>query len=301
MENDNSKRLMLFFMLTLGFMLVWSRLFPAPPPKKPVQRPTASRNLKQSPSSRPAGQRGATPQAQASSKPTSANSTQPSSRATSLAATSSTHKQDQLKAKPIPEKSLTVERKLLTMKVSNRGGGLTRLSLKRFYNPKSKEKKPLELIHPKLRRQPPFREHFVDKALLAALRPGAQHNKKSISYTSMSQTENAIVLKRTLPLRKGGSILLEKRYVFGKKEYAFSVQYKIKNQSLDSIRPSMRFVLSDYINRQTMNKGGMFSGTPDTFEALCMKKNEKRPVRHAYESLLKGPQKQDGSIDYIAV
>lgn len=282
---QDSKNLILFIVLSVGILFGWGILFPPP---KPIKPPPKKRNLKRN----QPNQRRATPaqtrkgtKANPSSRPTSAPASGPTSKATTMAARQPTLRPapPQRREPVIPTKTMTFSNKLYTVKVSNQGGGVVSMQLKKFTQGKKGNKKPFNLIDGLLKSHPPIIERLLDPQLKSS----TSQSKGYIVYNKISQPKpEVILLQGQVKSPRGGLVQVEKRYIFRKKSYQFDVEYSLTNRTGQAIKSSMALKLTDHEDPKKLTAGGMFS-QPELLQVLCHDPKEQSPQRFDSTELAK--------------
>ncbi|TNE46910.1 MAG: membrane protein insertase YidC [Deltaproteobacteria bacterium] len=279
---QDSKNLILFIVLSVGVLFGWGILFPPP---KPAKRPPINKTkLRPKP-----GQRNTTPaRTRNGSKvnPSTRPSSQPSSRATTVAA----RNQPTLRPAPprrrepvVPTQTASFSNKLFTVKVSNHGGGLLSMQLKKFRQGKKEKRIELNLMDNTLKSNPPLMERLLDEQL----QTGGAQNKRHIIYSKISQPKpNEIALTGQVNAKNGGHVLVEKKYVFQQDSYKFHVEYRLTNRTGSTIKSTVALTLTDHEDPSKLTAGGMFS-QPELLQVLCQDPKEQQPQRFDSTELAK--------------
>ena len=220
-----TQRLISFFVLSFAIMLGWAYVF-APPPKKRLKKGTLTRRVvppgKRVKATKHSKVRGVkTAKNAPSSRPTSmAAASQPASMATTrttprvAAATRRAAPKKIAAQKTVPLKTVSFDDPLYKATLNNRGGVLSSLLMKTFYEPKSKAKKKprLDLFdqHGKETLKP-FSERFLDGQFV-------KHDYINYDKVELvAKSPAKVKFTGRLRSKKGGYIEIEKTYTFEKK------------------------------------------------------------------------------------
>ena len=289
-----TQRLISFFVLSFAIMLGWAYVF-APPPKKRLKKGTLTRRVvppgKRVKATKHSKVRGVkTAKNAPSSRPTSmAAASQPASMATTrtaprvAAATRRAAPKKIAAQKTVPLKTVSFDDPLYKATLNNRGGVLSSLLMKTFYEPKSKAKKKprLDLFdqHGKETLKP-FSERFLDGQFV-------KHDYINYDKVELvAKSPAKVKFTGRLRSKKGGFIEIEKTYTFEKKRYAFRVDYLITNRTSSEVNTQVSLGLHDYKDPKTLKAGGWFS-VPDVYQLLCKVKQDSRPARYNFNELAK--------------
>lgn len=294
--DKNNTRLITFILVCVGILFFWQK-FVLEPYQKDFQKAQkawrlkqkktkASSKAKQRPGKvRTSGKAGVVAKSNATSRPT----TRPGVRA---AAT-----------RPAPKK-VTIARvktqtagfknKLVSLKLSNQGGGLTEATLSSFFKKGTLRKKkptPLDLLKKKGKAET-FVERFLDANL-------AQH--ASVSYRTLKSTKGGaeVTLTAQIPSKRGGYLEVQKVYQFRKDSYKFNVAYKLINKTGHIVSSRMKLLLRDREDPKKITGGG-FMSQPTIFEVICRKAQENKPERVSLDAMKKKKQ-VSGNIAYVGI
>ncbi len=291
MDNNQSQdtgRLILFMVLSVGIMLIWGYLFPPP---KQIKNLKKKQNVA---TSQPATRPSSKPASRPSSRPTT-----PTPAKKKNAAPIQKHAQllpsTSKKAVPLKKlahfkpRSIHVKGELQEVTLTNRGASIVQYSIKKFYDPKSspKKRRPLELFDQRYRKYTQaFFEHFFDKNL--------QPHRK-ILYTTIQKLDKKgfkVKFVGQIPAKKGGYLEVEKIYTLHPKKYSFEVEFHLKNKTSVPLSTQMALILQDFKPLSERKSSGWFRA-PKVFQALCQFQKEKHPERIAHASLVKELKKNN--------
>ena len=291
---EDSKRLILFIIASVGILIGWGILFPNATPKK-TKPPIAKHAAKKRVSPRANTNKGS------SVKKVATKNTQGSGKSTTLPANA--------KAAPktlkttVPERSVVHKAKLYQATITNQGGGINAMLLNKFWGKKAhkvgeKDTK-LNIISKMVHKRPPFIERLLDSSLVTT---------DKIIYTKIDTSQPDVIrLEGKIPARNGGFVKVEKRYIFIPNTYRFQIKYVLTNLTKRSITSKMTLVLKEFKDPKTVSSGGMFS-RPEQTQVLCKEEKEAKPKRFDSQKLSKkasqndfGTQSVAGNIGYVGI
>ncbi len=272
-QQGEGLRLILFIVLSIGIMFIWSYFFAPKPPKKPkLAKKSAATKPATAPAGKAAGTHPTTAPATAAIKPQS--TTKP---ATARAGATQKSEIKEAKLPEAPKKIVEIKTDLFWTKLTTQGGGLNFLALKNFWENPKKKKNHLKLFAPSMADKPTFTESLRLENL-----PPHRH----LPYQKIERLgENRFRLESEISL-KSGKIVVQKEYLFEKSSYKFKIKYKIINRTKDKLNPTVVLQLNDYQDPKTLSEGGMFS-LPKTVNLLCRVDQEPKPERIDFQKLIK--------------
>jgi YidC/Oxa1 family membrane protein insertase len=304
---EDSKRLVLFIIFSVGILIGWSMLFPPPRPPKPQPLPTKTPISREfSPSTQPTSMHAVTQPStlSAASQPTSMYvATQPSAKLTtpSDAVARSVQVTGASAISRPAEQQMSFTTSLYEVTVSNWGGAIVGMQMNNFRDPNKQTHTKLNLISRMMQRDPPYTERLLSPDLV---------DHKQIDYTTMDRPQpNVIRLQGRVAARSGGYVIAEKSYVFHTDKYQFDIQYNLINHTGKTITSQMAITARDYEDPKNLTSGGMFS-MPEYIQVLCKLNQEKKPQHLDSKKLTKavdgeiedyGRETIKGQIGYAAI
>lgn len=300
--NQDSQRLVLFIILSVGILFVWGIMFPQPV-RKPTKGKLAKIQGKKHKGKKSKGKtankgkkskskttaKAAQPQLKpATSQPTSMAASRPTSMAAARAAGVKARPAVRRPAPKMPKasnKTLTYKGERFKAQILADGGAIKAWRLNKFRDQSDKNKKArLNLVRTRGGKLP-FTEKLLDKRLLS---------HKHVPYMHINQPKkNIIRVWGRVASAKGGYVEIEKQYIFNAKTYRFDITYTLTNKTTHDINTKMSWRLEDRENPKSL-QGGMFSYQTEQLHMLCQygpKSAQKQPKRVDFLKMLTKVQK----------